>query len=183
MNMKVLSALASVVGSVAMLIGLIRVSYIPGLGILSVLAVGIPFFGLLTLLLWPHRKTSGDKKKLFDGQFYFIGSLVAFIALSTVGIQLLIMFKDSDKAVETAVAQTRNEFPGIAWAFDELDKCNKGQGTYANSSYMVRGNCDLAVTEQAKKRGVEAEFGKALQRREMLIQDNKPVASWPLSML
>lgn len=176
-----LSVIASIITSIAMLVAVVRLAYVPGLGFLLFLAISIPTFGILTFALWPFRKRGSGK--FFDGQFFFVGSAVCFVILSILGFQMFNALREATAGVTKAEKQERTEFPALAWAFDEMDKCGKGQEPYANANYRLRANCDLAVTELAKKRGVEAELSKAIQRRETLIQDSQPVAPWPLSML
>ncbi len=179
--LPLLSLVASIISSIAMLAAAVKLAYVPGLGFLLVLAIGISTFGILTFVLWPLRKRRGGK--FFDGQFFFVGSAVCFVILSILGLQMFNALREATAGMTNAEKQARAEFPALAWAFDEVDNCGKGHEPYANASYLLRVNCDLAVTEMAKKRGVEAELSKAIQRREMLIQDSQPVASWPLSML
>lgn len=164
---KIFSALVPVVVALGMLIVLAKGAYIPGLGVLTVIAIGIPLCALLAFIIWRLPKTVEGKSQFFDRQFWLAGTLVALTGLLFIAAETYMSFNAASQAVAAASEQVQREYPDLHWAFAELRECDQGKGRYAG--IIGRAACDDAVMTQAEQRGVNGRFSDAIARREKLI--------------
>jgi hypothetical protein len=102
---------------------------------------------------------------------FWLTGLVLAVAISAaclvyVGIQIR-QFSDAERHAEQ---QARLAHPDLAWAFDEWQRCGNGSADYARKGFVTKAQCDLAVINLGKQRGVEITVRNALADRQAILE-------------
>jgi len=99
--------------------------------------------------------------------FWKIGIvLLAVVIAAGIAVKLYSTIREDAAARADAELKMRKAYPDLKWAFDELDKCNQGEGDYAKNGYATREQCDLAILALGRLRGIEDQLASALRVRD-----------------
>lgn len=110
---------------------------------------------------------------------------VATVVSATLTVQLSSLIESSRLAEESSRADFRRGYSEFQWAFDEWDRCNRSDGAYEDGAYDTARQCDAAVIELARSRGLEGTVRDVLVRQQEAESRawGTVQAAWPLSLI
>jgi hypothetical protein len=106
-------------------------------------------------------------RAIFDRQFWKIGFVLLLVALFIGTWNLAWGWAFDTASRQTATRAVILSYPELAWAFDELNACDKGVGQY--SSYRHTDECERAVGALVQRRGQESDFSKAVLMQSAIV--------------